>query len=82
MLFQPTGLGQSVVAVPSQCDRAGLNGLTGWVGQYPLVLERIGLVGSWDGRCSKIAAILLLGSAVASWPSAAAQNAALIGVAV
>ena len=81
-LFQATGLGQPVVAVPAQCDRAGLNGLTVGLDSIHWCSSGLASLARGTNDAPKIAAILLLGSAVASWPSAVAQNAAFIGVAL
>ncbi len=81
-LFQATGLGRPVVAVPAQCDRAGLNGLTVGLDSIHWCSSGLASLARGTNDAPKIAAILLLGSAVASWPSAVAQNAALIGVAL
>ena len=81
-LFQATGLGRPVVAVPAQCDRAGLNGLTLGLDSIHWCSSGLASLARGTNDAPKIAAILLLGSAVASWPSAVAQNAALIGVAL
>jgi PiT family inorganic phosphate transporter len=81
-LFQATGLGRPVVAVPAQCDRAGLNGLTVGLDSIHWCSSGLASLARGTNDAPKIAAILLLGSAVASWPSAVAQNAAFIGVAL
>lgn len=81
-LFQASGLGRPVIAVPAQCDRAGLNGLTVGLDSIHWCSSGLASLARGTNDAPKIAAILLLGSAVASWPSAAAQNAALSGVAL
>jgi PiT family inorganic phosphate transporter len=81
-LFQATGLRQPVVAVPAQCDRAGLNGLTVGLDSIHWCSSGLASFARGTNDAPKIAAILLLGSPVASWSSAGAQYAALIGVAI
>lgn len=80
-VFQSTGFGQPIVAVPAQCDRAGLRGLT--VGLDTVHWLSSGLVSFARGTndAPKIVAMLLLGSATATWPSVWFQFAAFGGVA-
>ena len=81
-LFQATGLGRPVVAVPAQCDRAGLNGLTVGLDSIHWCSSGLASLARGTNDAPKIAAILLLGSAIPSWSSMASHSAALIGVAV
>lgn len=81
-LFQTTTLGRPVMAVPAQCDRAGLNGLTVGLDSIHWCSSGLASLARGTNDAPKIAAMLLLGSAIASWPSVAAQSAAIIGVAV
>lgn len=81
-LFQSTTLGRPVMAVPAQCDRAGLNGLTVGLDSIHWCSSGLASLARGTNDAPKIAAMLLLGSAIASWPSVAAQSAAIIGVAV
>lgn len=81
-LFQTTGLGQPVVAVPAQCDRAGLNGATIGLDSIHWLSSGLASLARGMNDAPKIAAILLLGSATAQWPNSEIQRAALIGVAV
>ncbi|MBI5853975.1 MAG: inorganic phosphate transporter [Nitrospirae bacterium] len=80
-LFQAASLGMPVAAVPDQCDRAGLRGVT--VGMDSIHWLSSGLTSLARGTndAPKIAAMLLLGSA-ASWPSGQLQIAAFAGVAL
>ncbi|MBM4132577.1 MAG: inorganic phosphate transporter [Nitrospira sp.] len=79
-LFQATAIGQPVMAVPSQCDRAGLGGPTigldsiHWLSSGLASLAR----GANDGP--KIVAMLLLGNATAAWPSVQMQVIAFASV--
>ncbi|MBX3370913.1 MAG: inorganic phosphate transporter [Nitrospira sp.] len=81
-LFQTTTLGRPVMAIPTQCDRAGLNGLTVGLDSIHWCSSGLASLARGTNDAPKIAAMLLLGSAIASWPSVAAQSAAIIGVAV
>ncbi len=81
-LFQSTTLRRPVMAVPAQCDRAGLNGLTVGLDSIHWCSSGLASLARGTNDAPKIAAMLLLGSAIASWPSVAAQSAAIIGVAV
>ncbi len=81
-LFQTTTLGRPVMAFPAQCDRAGLNGLTVGLDSIHWFSSGLASLARGTNDAPKIAAILLLGSAIASWSSVAAQSAAIIGVAV
>ncbi len=81
-LFQTTGFGKPVMAVPSQCNRAGLSGLV--VGLDTIHWTSSGLASFARGAndAPKIVAILLLGATTAVWPSVSAQLAAFGGVAL
>ncbi|MDP3091508.1 MAG: inorganic phosphate transporter [Nitrospira sp.] len=81
-LFQTMTLGRPVMAVPAQCDRAGLNGLMVGMDSIHWCSSGLASLARGTNDAPKIAAMLLLGSAIASWPSVAAQSAAIIGVAV
>lgn len=81
-LFQATPLGRPVVAVPVQCDRLGLNGFTVGLGSIHWCSSGLASLARGTNDAPKIAAMLLLGNAVASWPSVVFQSAVLIGVAV
>lgn len=81
-LFQTTTFSSPVMAVPSQCDRAGLQGLV--VGHDTIHWLSSGLASFARGTndAPKIVAMLLLGSATAIWPSSAVQYATFLGVAL
>jgi len=81
-LFQTSALGQPVMAVPSQCDRAGLRGLV--VGLDGLHWCSSGLASLARGMndAPKVAAMLLLGTAVTTWSSPAVQTTVFFVVAV
>lgn len=77
-LFQATAFGQPVAAVPIQCDRAGLRGLTIGLDTIHWLSSGLASLARGTNDAPKIVAILLLGSAVSSWKSPTAQ-AALFG---
>src|SRR5207247_7191937 len=80
-LLQTNVLGQPVVAVPSQCDRAGLNGLTVGLDSIHWLSSGLASLARGANDTPKIMAMLLLGSAVASWPSVNVQLGTLAAVA-
>jgi PiT family inorganic phosphate transporter len=80
-LFQATGLGRPVVAVPSQCDRAGLSGLTVGLDSIHWVSSGLASFARGTNDATKIVAMLLLGGTVASWSGTHLQAAAFAGVA-
>lgn len=81
-LFQATGAGQPVVAVPAECDRAGLNGVTIGLDSIHWVSSGLASLARGMNDAPKIAAILLLGSATGLWPNNEIHIAAMIGVVV
>lgn len=68
-LYQATGFRTPIAAVPAQCEREGLKGFV--IGLDSLHWLSSGLTAFARGAndTPKIAAILLLGSGVATWPS-------------
>ena len=81
-LMQASALGRPVVAVPSQCDRAGLPGLTFGLDSVHWLSSGLASLARGANDTPKIMAMLLLGSAVASWPSVTVQVGALAAVAL
>jgi inorganic phosphate transporter, PiT family len=81
-LFQTTGLGQPVVAIPSQCDRAGLSGITLGVDSVHWISSGLASFARGVNDAPKIAAMVLLGSVVAAWPSVQFQVSTFVGVAL
>jgi PiT family inorganic phosphate transporter len=81
-LFQAGALGQPVVAVPSQCDRAGLRGMTVGLDTIHWVSSGLTSLARGVNDTPKILAMLLLGGAVASWPSDTLKVAAFAGAAL
>ena len=81
-LFQTTQFGQPVIAVPSQCDRAGLQGLVVGLDTIHWISSGLASFARGTNDAPKIVAMLLLGSATAAWPSTSSQLAAFVGVAI
>ena len=82
IVFQSTGFGQPVVAVPAQCDRAGLRGLTVGIDTIHWLSSGLASFARGTNDAPKIVAMLLLGSTTATWPSTWLQFSAFGGVAV
>lgn len=81
-LFQTTTFGQPVMAVPSQCDRAGLQGLVVGLDTIHWISSGLASFARGTNDAPKIVAMLLLGSATVAWPSISSQVAAFGGVAL
>src|SRR5437867_6720729 len=81
-LIQASAFGQPVVAVPAQCDRAGLSGLTVGLDSIHWLSSGLASLARGANDTPKIIAMLLLGSAVASWPSMTVQLGTLAAVAL
>ena len=81
-LFQATGFGQPVMAIPSQCDRAGLQGLVVGLDTIHWISSGLASFARGTNDAPKIVAMLLLGSTTAAWPSTSWQLAAFGGVAL
>ena len=81
-LFQSTSFGQPVIAVPAQCNRAGLQGLVVGLDTIHWLSSGLASFARGTNDAPKIVAMLLLGNATAAWPSASSQLAAFGGVAL
>jgi PiT family inorganic phosphate transporter len=81
-LFQTAHFGQPVIAVPSQCDRAGLQGLAVGLDTIHWLSSGLASFARGTNDAPKIVAMLLLGSATATWPSSSSQLTAFGGVAI
>ena len=81
-LFQTTSFGSPVMAVPSQCDRAGLQGLVVGLDTIHWISSGLASFARGTNDAPKIVAMLLLGSATAAWPSASSQLIAFGGAAI
>src|SRR5467141_2836625 len=81
-LFQAAHFGSPVMAIPPQCDRAGLQGLVVGLNTIHWISSGLASVARGTNDAPKIVAMLLLGSATAAWPSVSSQLAAFGGVAI
>ena len=81
-LFQAASFGQPVMAVPSQCDRAGLQGLVVGLDTIHWISSGLASFARGTNDAPKIVAMLLLGSAITPWSDATSQLAAFGGVAL
>ncbi|MBY0247051.1 MAG: inorganic phosphate transporter [Nitrospiraceae bacterium] len=79
-LFQTSTLGQPVLAVPSQCDRSGLQGLSVGLDTVHWLSSGLASFARGTNDAPKIVAMLLLSSATAAWPSVSIQLAVFGGV--
>ncbi|THJ25169.1 MAG: inorganic phosphate transporter [Nitrospira sp. CG24E] len=81
-LLQATSFGSPVMAVPSQCDRAGLQGLVVGLDTIHWVSSGLASFARGTNDAPKIVAMLLLGNATTAWPSTLSQLTVFGGVAV
>jgi PiT family inorganic phosphate transporter len=81
-LIQASALGQPVIAVPAQCDRAGLQGLAVGLDSVHWLSSGLASLARGANDTPKMMAMLLLGSASASWPSVTVQLGTLAAVAL
>jgi len=81
-LFQITSFSPPIMAVPSQCDRAGLQGLAVGLDTIHWISSGLASFARGTNDAPKIVAILLLGSATAAWPSVSSQLGAFGGIAI
>lgn len=81
-LFQAGGSGMPVAAVPSQCDRAGLSGPTIGLDSIHWLSSGLASLARGTNDAPKIAAMLLLGSTLTTWPSPTWHITAFAGVAI
>ena len=81
-LMQTSVLGQPVIAVPAQCERAGLKGLAVGLDSIHWLSSGLASLARGANDAPKIMAMLLLGSASASWPSVTVQFTTLAAVAL
>lgn len=66
-LFQTAVLGQPLIAVPEQCDRAGLRGLVVGLDSVHWLSSGLASFARGTNDAPKIVAILLLGEALSTW---------------
>ncbi len=81
-LFQTASFSQPIIAVPTQCDRAGLRGLVMGLDTIHWISSGLASFARGTNDAPKIVAILLLGSTTAAWPSTSSQLIAFGGVAI
>jgi PiT family inorganic phosphate transporter len=81
-LFQTTSFGKPVMAVPSQCNRAGLQGLVVGIDTIHWISSGLASFARGTNDAPKIVAMLFLGATTAAWLSASFQLAAFGGVAL
>jgi PiT family inorganic phosphate transporter len=81
-LFQSTGFSRPIVAVPSQCDRAGLRGLVMGLDTIHWISSGLASFARGTNDAPKIAAILLIGNSAATWPSSSSQLVVFGGIAI
>lgn len=79
-LFRTSALGQPVIAVPEQCDRAGLRGLVLGLDSIHWLSSGLASFARGTNDAPKIVAILLLGEALSTWGTGP-RVAAFAGVA-
>lgn len=81
-LFQYAGFGRPVVAVPDQCERAGLQGVALGLDTIHWLSSGLASFARGTNDAPKIVAMLLLGSTAATWPDAWYHYTAFGGVAL
>jgi PiT family inorganic phosphate transporter len=81
-LFQAAGFGQPVMAVPSQCDRAGLQGVVLGLDTVHWISSGLASFARGTNDAPKIVAMLLLSSTTVAWFDGWLQLAAFGGVAL
>jgi len=81
-LIQTSAFGQPVMAVPAQCDRAGLSGFTIGLDSIHWLSSGLASLARGTNDAPKIVAILLLGGMTTAWTSSTAQAIAFTGVAL
>lgn len=81
-LFQTTSPGQPVLAVPSQCDRAGLSGLVIGLDSIHWISSGLASLARGTNDAPKIVAMLLLGQSLAMPANSPLRMAAFAGVAL
>ncbi len=79
-LFQTPLFGRPVLAVPSQCDRSGLQGLSVGLDTIHWLSSGLASFARGTNDAPKIVAMLLLSSTTATWPSVSIQLAVFGGV--
>jgi PiT family inorganic phosphate transporter len=81
-LFQTPRFSQPMIAVPSQCDRAGLRGLVMGLDTIHWISSGLASFARGTNDAPKIVAMLLISSSATTWPSSSSQLIAFGGIAV
>jgi PiT family inorganic phosphate transporter len=81
-VFQATGFGRPVTAVPARCDRAGLQGLVLGLDTVHWISSGLASFARGTNDAPKIVAMLMLGALSATWPGSSSHLAAFAGVAL
>ncbi|MEK6527110.1 MAG: inorganic phosphate transporter, partial [Nitrospirota bacterium] len=81
-LIRTSAFGQPVMAVPAQCDRAGLSGFTIGLDSIHWLSSGLASLARGTNDAPKIVAIVLLGGMTTAWTSSTAQAIAFTGVAL
>jgi PiT family inorganic phosphate transporter len=81
-LFQTTSFSPTIMAVPSQCDRAGLQGLVVGLDTIHWLSSGLASFARGTNDAPKIVAMLLLGSTTATWGSTSSQLVTFGGIAI
>ena len=81
-LFQAASLSRPIVAIPSQCDRAGLRGLAMGLDTIHWISSGLASFARGTNDAPKIAAILVIGSSISTWPGSSSQLVTFTGIAV
>ena len=81
-LFQTGSFSQPIMAVPSQCDRAGLRGLVMGLDTIHWISSGLASFARGTNDAPKIVAILLIGSSATTWPTSSSQLVVFGGIAI
>jgi PiT family inorganic phosphate transporter len=81
-LFQTASFSQPIMAVPSQCDRAGLQGLVMGLDTIHWISSGLASFARGTNDAPKIVAILFIGSSAVTWPSTSSQLFTFGGIAI
>jgi PiT family inorganic phosphate transporter len=81
-LFQAASFSQPIMAIPSQCDRAGLRGLVMGLDTIHWISSGLASFARGTNDAPKIVAILLIGSSATTWPSSSSQLVTFGGIAI
>jgi PiT family inorganic phosphate transporter len=81
-LFQTASFSQPIIAVPSQCDRAGLRGLVMGLDTIHWISSGLASFSRGTNDAPKIVAILLIGSSATTWPTSSSQLVVFGGIAI